>query len=351
MIEFVWPWALAFLPLPLLAYLLLPKAQRTDAALHVPFYVIAAGYEGDTSFAQRRILLRRLLIVFVWLCLVAAATRPQFIGDPIELPSSGRDLLLAVDISGSMGTEDMVVGDRMATRLLVVKAVVGDFVERRQGDRLGLILFGTQAYLQTPLTFDRNTVRTLLEETPLGIAGGKTAIGDAIGLAVKRLQDRPVENRVLILLTDGVNNVGEVEPLQAAKLAAQEGIKIYTIGFGSDEMVVQGLLFNRKINPSAELDTKSLTEIADLTGGIYQRARSADELAEIYAALDELEPIEQDQEIYRPIRALFFWPLMIALALSLLYAASHPMLTTWLTGTIADLRAARRKPATEAEPT
>jgi Ca-activated chloride channel family protein len=257
-----------------------------------------------------------------------AGSQPKWVGDAITLPSSGRDLLLAVDISGSMGTEDMSLNGKMVTRLAAVKAVVGEFVERRRGDRLGLILFGSQAYLQAPLTFDRNTINTLLTETPLGIAGGKTAIGDAIGLSVKRLLDRPAANRVLILLTDGVNNVGEVSPIQAAKLAAQEGITIYTIGFGADEMAVSGLLFNRTVNPSAELDTETLTEIASLTGGLYQRARSTQELANIYLALDELEPIEVDQETYRPEKSLFFWPLGSALVLSLFVAGFWLLKTT-----------------------
>jgi len=328
-IDFIWPWAVAFLPLPLLVYWLLPKSTHQEAALHVPFFGIASSFESASKFTERRSLLRRLLMILMWLALVLSATQPQWIGEPVELPTSGRDLLLAVDISGSMGTEDMIVGNTMTTRLNVVKGVVGDFVERRKGDRLGLILFGSQAYLQTPLTFDRNTVRSLLAETPLGIAGGKTAIGDAIGLAVKRLKSRPAENRVLVLLTDGVNNVGEVEPLQAAKLAKLEGIRIYTVGFGADELIVPGLLFNRKINPSAELDTKTLTEIANLTGGIYQRARSTSELVKIYAALDELEPIELEHETFRPVKSLYFWPLGLVFVLSLLFAALHPAMTTW----------------------
>ena len=330
MIEFLWPYAAAFLPLPLLIYLILPKAHRPEAALHVPFFKLAAGFENESKLIQRRSIFRRILMVLMWLALVAAATQPQWIGEPIELPTSGRDLLLAVDISGSMGTEDMKLGDDMTTRLAVVKNVVGDFVERRKGDRLGLILFGSKAYLQTPLTFDRNTVRTLLQETPLGIAGGKTAIGDAIGLSVKRLKARPAENRVLILLTDGVNNVGEVSPLQAAKLAALEGIRIYTIGFGADELLVPGLLFNRKINPSAELDAKTLTEIANLTGGIYQRARSSAELASIYESLDELEPIELEQETFRPVKSLYFWPLGVVVILSMLLTIAHPVVTSWV---------------------
>jgi Ca-activated chloride channel family protein len=332
MIEFLWPMAIAFLPLPLLVYWVLPKASRQEPALQVPFFGLAASYDSATANAKGRSILKRLLLILIWAALVLSATRPQWIGEPISLPTSGRDLLLAVDISGSMGTEDMQIEGASSTRLAVVKDVVGDFVVRRKGDRLGLILFGTRAYLQTPLTFDRHTVRTLLTETPLGIAGGKTAIGDAIGLAVKRLQARPAENRVLVLLTDGVNNVGEVDPTQAAKLAAQEGIRIYTIGFGADEMVVPGFLFQRKVNPSAELDVETLTEIAELTGGLFQRARSSQELEAIYEALDELEPIEQDLETYRPVRSLFWYPLAFALLSSLTYCLLHPSLTIWFYG-------------------
>ncbi len=330
MIEFLWPMAALALPLPILVYLLAPGANRQEPALRVPFFAAASSYEGTTGGGRARALLKRLLLIFMWSALVLAATRPQWIGEPVSLPISGRDLLLAVDISGSMGTEDMKHLGAMTTRLAVVKDVVGDFVERRRGDRLGLILFGTRAYLQTPLTFDRNTVRTLLTETPLGIAGGKTAIGDAIGLAVKRLQERPAENRVLVLLTDGVNNVGEVDPVQAAKLAAREGIRIYTIGFGAEEMVVPGFLFQRKVNPSAELDVETLTRIADLTGGRFQRARSTGELSQIYKALDELEPVEQDQETYRPIRSLYWYPLAAALVLSMLFTLLHPQITNWM---------------------
>ncbi|MBA59688.1 MAG: hypothetical protein CMQ40_11040 [Gammaproteobacteria bacterium] len=216
-----------------------------------------------------------------------------------------------------MGTEDMELNGEKRTRLAIVKNIVGDFVEQREGDRLGLILFGTRAYLQTPLTFDRKTVKTLLEESPLGIAGGKTAIGDAIGLGVKKLKDRPAENRVLILLTDGVNNVGEIDPVQASKIAAQEGVRIYTIGFGSDSLVIPGLLFQRTVNPSAELDSETLIKIAEATGGTFQRAKSARELSEIYEELNKLEPINQDPKTFRPSKALFHIPLSIATIISL----------------------------------
>ena len=342
MIEFLWPWAGALLPLPLLAYLLLPEAQRREASLRVPFFSLACRYEAGHSGNRLASWIRRLLMILIWLALVLATLRPQWIGEPVSLPTSGRDLLLAVDISGSMGTEDMATDSTKATRLMVVKKVVGDFVERRKGDRLGLILFGTRAYLQTPLTFDRNTVRSLLEETPLGIAGSKTAIGDAIGLAVKRLQSGPSANRVLILLTDGVNNAGEVDPVQAATLAAKEGIRIYTIGFGAEELVVPGFLFNRKVNPSADLDVDTLTRVADLTGGIFHRAGSAAELADVYEALDTLEPIEQDPETYRPVQSLYRWPLAFAMLASLLLTLLHPTLTSWVHAGWSTLATSRR---------
>jgi Ca-activated chloride channel family protein len=264
--------------------------------------------------------LQRLLLTLVWLICVAAAARPQWVGEPVQLPAAGRDLLLAVDISGSMEIADMVLQNRNLQRIDVVKLVVGDFVQRRQNDRLGLILFGSNAYLQAPLTFDRTTVNTLLQEAQLGFAGQQTAIGDAIGLAIKRLRERPEASRVLILLTDGANTAGEVEPRHAADLAKLAGVKIYTIGVGAEEMIQQTLFGRRRVNPSADLDEGTLQYIADHTGGTYFRARNPEELVQIYAELDKLEPIELDEEVFRPVAALFHWFLGAALLLSFLLA-------------------------------
>ena len=201
-IECAWLWALAALPLPLIAAWLLPRAaEQQEPALKLPFDGALAAMETTARGATNRP--RLLLASLAWVLLVIAAARPQYVGDPVQLPVSGRDLMLAIDISGSMETEDMSVNGRAVSRLIAVKAIAGDFIERREGDRLGLILFGDQAYLQTPLTFDRETVRTQLNEAAIGLAGKRTAIGDAIGLAVKRLRDQPQENRVLVLLTDG----------------------------------------------------------------------------------------------------------------------------------------------------
>ena len=260
MIEWLWPWAFWTLPLPILVRLLIPQQQKAEAALTVPslgdFSSVTTGGSGEPV---RRIW-KIILLGMAWVFLVSASARPQLTGDPVALPASGRDLMLAVDISGSMGTEDMQVQGDYVDRLSIVKAVIAKFVEARNGDRIGLVLFGTNAYLQAPLTFDLKSVNRLLIEAPVGIAGGKTAIGDAIGLAVKRLRKRPNEEKVLILLTDGANNVGEVEPKVAAELAARDGIKIYTVGVGADEMRMPGIfgtLGGRVTNPSASLFPRS----------------------------------------------------------------------------------------------
>jgi len=323
MFEFTWPWIFALLPLPLLVFWWITPVVQQEAALRVPFYRLLAGMEVGGRRRDGKQWLQRLLLILVWLCCVAAAARPQWVGEPVQLPATGRDLLLAVDISGSMETPDMVLQNRNLQRVDVVKYVVGDFVSRRQNDRLGLILFGSNAYLQAPLTFDRNTVQTLLQEAQLGFAGQQTAIGDAIGLAIKRLRDRPESSRVLILLTDGANTAGEVEPRQAADLAKLAGVKIYTVGVGADEMIQQTIFGRRRVNPSADLDEATLQYIAQQTGGTYFRARNPEELVRIYAELDRLEPIEQDDEVFRPVNALYHWFLAVALLASFILALAR----------------------------
>lgn len=323
MLEFIWPWLALLLPLPLLVTRFMPESKPNQAAIWTPFYQnITALGETQSSTVKSTKNYRYMAAWLIWVLLVLAIMRPTWTGDAIELPSSGRDLMVAVDISGSMQLEDMTLNNRYVQRLTLVKSVINEFVERREGDRLGLLLFGSQAYIQAPLTFDRNTVGQLLNEAQIGFAGQETAIGDAIGLAIKRLQHRPNDARVVILLTDGENTAGEVEPLKAAELAAQENVKIYTIGIGAESMVQPGLFgssFGRRtVNPSANLDEKTLKEMAKLTGGQYFRAKNENELVKIYQLLDELEPVDQEAETFRPIKSLYHWPLGFALMISLL---------------------------------
>jgi len=332
MINLEWPWLLALLPLPLIVYFLLPAARQQEAALRVPFFQQLTRTESPAKPDTKRSSLEKILVSCCWGLLVIAACSPVWIGDPITLPSQGRDLMLAVDISGSMEREDMKLNDQPVNRLVAVKQVLNGFIEKRQGDRLGLVLFADQAYLQAPLTLDTQTVKTLLDEAQLGFAGKRaTAIGDAIGLTVKRLKDRPGDRHVVILLTDGANTGGAVEPLDAAKLAAEHRITIYTIGVGADSFETPGLFGTRfgarRINPSTDLDEKTLKSIAQTTGGRYFRAKNPQELAAIYELLDELEPVEDDPLTYRPSKSLFFWPLGFALLLSSLLALI-PLLRT-----------------------
>lgn len=312
-----WPWLLLLAPLPWLLRLLLPTSQSGDLqALRVPWFSAVAG--GRAGWMRRPWL--AVIATLVWLLLVLAASRPQWIGEIESLPVTGRDLLLAVDISGSMDTQDMVLNKTAVNRLKVVKKVAGEFIQRRHGDRVGLILFGSRAYLQTPLTFDTETTAILLDESEIGLAGRETAIGDAIGLAVKRLRDDAASDRVLVLLTDGANTSGEVQPLQAAEFAARDGLTVYTVGVGADEMMVQDFFGTRVVNPSADLDEDTLRTIAEQTGGRYFRARDAKGLEKIYEILDELEPVESDVEIIRPVDELFYWPMGVAYVLALLAA-------------------------------
>ncbi len=333
MFQLAWIWVLAALALPVAVAWLLPAASGgTEAALRVPFFLRVAEWSDERSMHTRR--WRLFIASCAWLLLVLAAARPQWVGEPVALRITGRDLMLAVDLSGSMKRRDMQVGKEWVTRLDVIKRVAGEFIERRDGDRIGLILFGTRAYLQAPLTFDRPTVRTLLEEAVIGLAGEQTAIGDAIGLGIKRLRERPAANRVLILLTDGANTAGEVNPMEAARFAAKLGLRIYTIGVGADIAMMRRLYGTVRVNPSADLDEPTLAAIARATGGRYFRARQTNELVDIYRTLDELEPVISDEEQFRPTTELFYWPLALALlvAVSLMAGGLRHALRTRTSG-------------------
>jgi Ca-activated chloride channel family protein len=318
-----WPWVLLALPLPWLVWKFVPESARLqDAGLRVPS-LAAFDVLGDRPEREQLLNWRFWVAACAWLLLVVAAARPEYIGDELDVPVSGRNLMLAVDLSGSMDQKDFELGSRRVDRLTATKAVASDFIERREGDRIGLILFGERAYLQVPLTLDRETVNILLMEAFIGLAGEKTAIGDAITLAVKRIHDQAVDasEQVLILLTDGANTAGEVDPIKAAELAQQVGLRVYTIGIGAEQLEVSSLIGGRRsINPSADLDEATLTRIAELTGGRYFRAKDTAALQDIYRLVDELEPVEEPESGFRPVQSLYFWPLGGAFVLAALLA-------------------------------
>jgi len=315
MLTWTFPWAFVLLPLPLIVYFLVPPKKNELRSVYAPSLMMLA--ESQHSEESKPNLVIIALMALIWLGLITAAAGPTQIGEGVSLPNTDRNMMLAVDLSGSMRQEDMAYQGRLVNRLQAVKAVISDFVSEREGDRMGLILFGDKAYIQTPLTFDLATLKQQMDEAFISMAGKQTAIGDAIGLGVKRLQQLPESNRVLILLTDGQNTAGEIDPLQAAELAAEAGVKIYTIGIGADELVVQGFFGPRRMNPSQDLDERSLMAIAERTEGQYFRARDLNELASIYQKLDSIEPIEIEERIIRPEKALFYWPLGLSVCLAL----------------------------------
>ncbi|MDN5787954.1 VWA domain-containing protein, partial [Pseudorhodobacter sp.] len=232
---FLWPLVFLALPAPLLIrYVLKPLPQSTNGALRVPFFAALQHHGTAGGRKPLQSWLRLAVMTAVWVLLLTALARPAMIGPEVPLPTEGRDIMLAIDLSGSMGREDFALNGQRSTRLGVVKQTADDFIARRKGDRIGLVLFSDRAYLQAPLTFDRDVVRQLLGQAEVGLTGTETAIGDAIAIAVKRLKDRPKGERVLVLLTDGASNAGVMTPLAAADLAKKLGVKIYTIGVGAD---------------------------------------------------------------------------------------------------------------------
>ena len=312
-VEFAWEWVRWLLPLPLLVYFSSRSVVRRTTPLMVPFIDdLRQQAASAVSLQVKGYSWLRYLLLFcaasAWCCLVIAAMRPQKLGEAQPLPSEGRNLMLAVDLSGSMRETDMrVAGYGRVNRLQAVKVIAGDFIKRREGDRVGLILFGDRPYLQSPLSFDRDTVKTFLHEAELGLLGRRTAIGDAIGLAIKQLpEDNEVSagEQVLILLTDGANTSGSVSPLEAASYAAVRGLRIYTIGIGQPG------------RGGGYVDIETMTRVAGLTGGQFFMARSSDDLARVYREIDRLEPAAAKREGFRPRFELYAWPLSLAMLFS-----------------------------------
>lgn len=320
MFELTYPWVLVLIPLPILLWFLLPETKvKVLAALEVPFFDAMKHIlqkQQKITLAQTNLVLPFLLFVL----LILALTGPRWIGEPLPVEREGYNIMMALDLSGSMEVTDMVLNGHPVSRLAVVKRAAEQFVEQRKGDHIGLILFGTQAYLQTPLTYDRHSVLARIDDASVGLAGKTTSIGDAVGLAVKRLQAVPKPGRVIILLTDGANNSGIVEPLKAAEIAKSEGIKIYTIGLGAeaDPSALMGDNFF-DTNMTADLDEETLKEMANLTDGQYFRATDPDSLHAIYQKINQLERIKQAQATIRPQKEYYPYLLLGSLILGIFW--------------------------------
>ena len=311
MFHLAWPWMALLLPLPWIMLRARRTAEPGGAALYLPF-AASVSAPSATATLPRGVL---ALLGAIWALLIMAAMRPQWLGHPLPVPTSGRQIMLAIDCSGSMASQDMEGGE---SRLQVVQQVAGHFIDQRRGDQIGLILFGTRPYLQAPLTTDIPTVHQFLDEAVVGVAGPQTAIGDAIGLAIKQLRQREatggasMHQSVLILLTDGGNDAGVMPPLQAARLAAQTGLRIFTIGVGA---AAEQSLFGLS-GGNTDLDVDLLQKIARITGGEFFRATDAQALQAVYRRIDELEPAAGNKQWLRPAAEWFSWPLALALLLS-----------------------------------
>ena len=325
MFELAMPFVLFLLPLPFMIWFWVPRAvEQLPIALKIPFFKDAAHFIDG----QKRDMVKSSnvwLLFIIWSLLLFALAGPRFVGKPQPLVREGYNIMMALDISGSMELQDMVLHGRPATRLAVVKRAAEQFVRDRVGDKIGLILFGSRAYLLTPLTYDRQSILSRLEDTTVGLAGKTTSIGDALGLAIKRLEQVPKTGRVIILLTDGVNNSGVLEPLKASEFAREEGIKIYTIGLGSedDPRYASPLFLNMAM--TAELDEGTLKEVARITGGRYFRATDLQSLQTIYKNINQMEKISSESATVRPQHDYYHWPLALAVFLFIFWLLEqHP---------------------------
>ncbi len=312
MLTLAYPWLLLAMPLPALVWWLVPPYRETRPGLVVPFLDRLAREAGQrptqdavVSSAGRW---RWLTIWFCWLCALVALARPQLLEPPVTRSVPMRDLLLAVDLSGSMGTRDFQdAKGNTVDRLAAVKEVLDDFLAKRKGDRVGLIFFGSAPFVQAPFTEDLDVCRELLDEAQVKMAGPQTAFGDAIGLAINLFDRSTVKERVLIVLTDGNDTASQVPPAKAAQIAKDKGIVIDAVSVGDPQAVGEDAL-----------DVPTLQNIAATTGGLYSHATDRKQLDEIYARLDQVETHDAQTVSHRPQRDIFWWPLAAGLGVSLI---------------------------------
>ncbi len=328
MFDFGWPWMAVLLPLPLFARWYWRRHPAPDDEDQTPDQVtlvhpylerLRATFKTRAPGRSLRSRLFPVLLWTLWALLVVVLMRPQWLEPHTEIQTAGHDLMLAVDTSHSMEALDFSVQGRQVTRMQVVKGVMSRFVEGRKDDRVGLIIFGSQAFVLSPLTSDRFAVRQLLEEVIPGLAGQGTALGDAIALGAKKLRERPEGSRVMVLIADGDNSAGLFPPLEAARIAARFGVRIYVIGVGSTQKSIpiyeDGTI---KYRDDLTMDEETLKSIARITRGAYFRATDTRALEEISRRIDELEKTQAETRTALIPSPLYQWPLLAAMLLLLL---------------------------------
>jgi Ca-activated chloride channel family protein len=320
------PWAL-LLALGLMPLILFSLRRHATASLKYPTLDFLREMAGPAEgFRHVPLAIRCVLL----LLLVFALARPQLGDRKTEILSEGVDIVLAIDTSGTMEALDFEADGEKATRLAAVKKVVRDFVGGREADRIGMIVFGTHAFLQCPLTLDHGVLLDFLERADIGMAGDFTAIGSAIALSSSRLRETPGKEKIIILLTDGINNRGRISPELAADIAAKLGVKVYTIGVGSKgkaPFMVRTVLGTRLRYENVPLDEETLKKVAEKTGAQYFRATDTEALAQIYAEIDKMEKTEVKMKEYTEYFELYPWLVIPALALA---AAEVTLRNTWL---------------------
>ena len=308
MLELAYPWLLAIAPLPILVWLALPAYRERVTAVRVPFFEETAKAAGlspsRAAIVPRRTWLQRALAPVAWLLVVAALARPEWVEPPITKIVSSRDLLVAIDVSQSMETRDVRDAQgRVESRLDAVKSVVADFVARRPGDRVGLVLFGATPYLQAPFTLDHDVVRALLDDAAIGMAGPTTMLGDAIGLGIRLFENSKAASRVLIIVTDGNDTGSRMAPDRAAAIARERGLTIYTIVVGDPKTT------------SEKVDEAAMQAVSERTGGRSFLARDRSSLEDVYRTIDRVQPTKVESQSYQPHRPLFWIPLAAAIVL------------------------------------
>lgn len=323
--HFAYPQMFWLLLLPFVFRAILPAVKGLHGdALRVPFIndlakinLKSGSLWGISADNNNKITLPLILLYIVWSLLVIAVARPQWVGEPVRVKNYSRDILLVMDISNSMLEPDFTLNGRRADRLTAVKLAAKDFIKKRPDDRIGLVLFGTRAYLQAPITYDKKSVEEILMSMEAGMAGNSTAIGDALGLSLKSLKESGnIDRKIIILLTDGENNDGSLTLPQAINLARDEKVKIYTIGVGSDESIMQSIFGYNLMGGRPDLDEASLQQIANETKGSYFRAKDTSSLFKVYNAIDKMEPNLNEDQYIQETKELYYVPMLLALALS-----------------------------------